>query len=379
MSPVPARPADVDDIHALRRALEDWMADRGVDQWPRGSLARARVAQQVDAGEWWVVRDDDGLAATIRLLWSDPDFWGDDPTPAVYVHGLMVTRRRSGDGLGGALLDWAAARGRDAGVGLFRLDCRTSNPALRRYYERRGFTAVGERDFGTHRSTLLERPLRRGTIGFLHTAHAHVPTFDALTVQEGLVAVHVVEPHLLDDVGRAGPDDEGVRRGTHEAVEELVRQGADVVVCTCSSLGPVAEQIATGVPVLRVDRPMVRAAVASGRRVGVVATVGSTLGPTCDLVLDEAARAGRSDAGTTVVPVLVDGAAWDALRSGDAARHASLVAAAVRDVAPDVDVVVLAQASMRAARPLLDDVPVPVLTSPATGVAAAARLVDRAR
>ncbi|MDC7123306.1 GNAT family N-acetyltransferase [Cellulomonas fimi] len=157
--PAPARPADVDDIHALRRALEDWMAERGVDQWPRGSLPRERVAAQVDAGEWWVVRDERGLAATIRLLWSDPDFWGGDDSPAVYVHGLMVARRRAGDGLGGALLDWAAARGRDAGAGLFRLDCRASNPALRRYYESQGFTAVGERDFGTHRNTLLQQPL----------------------------------------------------------------------------------------------------------------------------------------------------------------------------------------------------------------------------
>ncbi|GCE77449.1 GNAT family N-acetyltransferase [Cellulomonas biazotea] len=169
VTPVPAQPGDVDAIHALRRSLEDWMADRGVVQWPRGSLPRERVATQVAAGEWWVVPDgaDDGrpggsaraLAATVRLLRADPDFWGDDTTPAVYVHGLMVDRRRSGDGLGAALLDWAAAQGRDAGVGLIRLDCRTSNPALRRYYEGRGFRAVGERDFGTHVNVLLEQPL----------------------------------------------------------------------------------------------------------------------------------------------------------------------------------------------------------------------------
>ncbi|WP_273653685.1 GNAT family N-acetyltransferase [Cellulomonas fimi] len=162
LTPVPARSADVDEIHALRRDLEDWMADRGVDQWPRGSLPRDRVEAQVAAGEWWVVRDAHGLAATIRLLWSDPDFWGDDATPAVYVHGLMVARRRSGDGLGGALLDWAAAHGREAGVARFRLDCRTSNPALRRYYEGQGFVAVGERDFGTHRNVLLEQPVPAG-------------------------------------------------------------------------------------------------------------------------------------------------------------------------------------------------------------------------
>ena len=155
-----ATAADVDDIHALRRSLEDWMAAQGTVQWPQGSLPRERVAARVHAGEFHVVHDDAlGLVGTVRLLWSDPDFWGDDPTPAVYVHGLMVDRRAAGRGLGTALLDWAAARGRDAGVDLFRLDCRTTNPVLRAYYERYGFRAVGQRDFADFSCTLLERSL----------------------------------------------------------------------------------------------------------------------------------------------------------------------------------------------------------------------------
>jgi len=156
-----AAPGDVDRIHALRRSLEDWMAETGLNQWPVGSLPRERIAAQVDAGEWRLVHDDDGLAATVRLLWSDPDFWGDDHTPAVYVHGLMVARRRSGDGLGRALLDWSADQGRRAGVGLLRLDCRTTNPALRAYYEAYGFTVVGRRDFADFSCTLLELSLDR--------------------------------------------------------------------------------------------------------------------------------------------------------------------------------------------------------------------------
>ena len=155
--PQPATPADIDDIHALRRSLEDWMAANGTVQWPQGSLPRERIATQVDAGEWHVVRDNLGLVATVRLLWTDPDFWGDDDTPAVYVHGLMVDRRATGHGLGTALLDWAAARGRDAGVDLFRLDCRTTNPVIRAYYERYGFQAVGQKDFDGFSCTLLER------------------------------------------------------------------------------------------------------------------------------------------------------------------------------------------------------------------------------
>ncbi|AEE44921.1 GNAT family N-acetyltransferase [Cellulomonas fimi] len=165
-SPVPAGPQHVDAIHALRRSLEDRMAAAGVVQWPQGSMPRERVEAQVADGQWWVVPDPEiEVAGTVRLLWSDPEYWGDDPTPAAYVHGLMVDRRRAGSGLGGDLLAWAAARGRDAGATLLRLDCRESNPALRRYYEGQGFRAVGRRDLGSHANTLLERPVgaRRST------------------------------------------------------------------------------------------------------------------------------------------------------------------------------------------------------------------------
>jgi ribosomal protein S18 acetylase RimI-like enzyme len=165
MTPTPVRPAratpaDVDAIHALRRSLEDWMAANGTVQWQPGSLPRERIAAQVEAGEWHVVRNAGGLVGTVRLLWSDPDFWGPDQNPAVYVHGLMVDRRHTGAGVGTALLDWAQDQGRAAGADVFRLDCRTTNPVLRRYYEAYGFTAVGQRDFADFSCTLLELDLR---------------------------------------------------------------------------------------------------------------------------------------------------------------------------------------------------------------------------
>lgn len=158
-APRPATPDDIDAIHSLRRSLEEWMAARGTVQWPVGSLPRERIASQVAAGEWHVLDDDAGLVGTIRVLWSDPDFWGADETPSVYVHGLMVDRTRTGQGVGTALLDWARRRGLDAGVQKLRLDCRTTNPVLRTYYEGYGLTVVGRRDFADFSCLLLELDL----------------------------------------------------------------------------------------------------------------------------------------------------------------------------------------------------------------------------
>ncbi|MGY4644515.1 GNAT family N-acetyltransferase [Cellulomonas sp. URHB0016] len=163
MIPAPveqAIPEDAEAIHRLRRSLEDWMVARGVEQWPPGGMPLRQVVDEIADGQWHVVRDAEvGIAGALRLLWSDEPFWGPGQPPAVYVHGLMVDRRCAGRGLGTGLLDWAAAQGRAAGVGLFRLDHRTTNPVLGAYYERYGFTVVGRADFPTFSATLLELTL----------------------------------------------------------------------------------------------------------------------------------------------------------------------------------------------------------------------------
>ncbi|MCR6688601.1 MAG: GNAT family N-acetyltransferase [Cellulomonas sp.] len=157
MTPRLAGPGDVAAVHALRRDLEDWMAERGIDQWPVGSLPRERVAAQVADGQWWVVEDDEGVLATVRVVAADPEYWGEDATPALYVHGLMVARRATGRGLGRALVEWAHGRAQHAGVAWLRLDHRASNPHLDTLYRSWGFEAVGQTDRPGFPVVLMQR------------------------------------------------------------------------------------------------------------------------------------------------------------------------------------------------------------------------------
>jgi len=157
--PQQAGPADAAAVHALRRSLEDWMAARGIDQWPVGSMPLERVEAQVARGEWWVVRDDEGVVASVRVVTSDPEYWGDDDAPALYVHGLMVDRRASGSGLGRALVEWADARARDAGASWLRLDHRSSNQHLDDVYRSWGFEPVAVTDRPGFEVVLMQRPL----------------------------------------------------------------------------------------------------------------------------------------------------------------------------------------------------------------------------
>ncbi|MGW4023265.1 aspartate/glutamate racemase family protein [Streptomyces sp. NPDC005009] len=207
-------------------------------------------------------------------------------------------------------------------------------------------------------------------LALLHTSPVHVPVFDALRDQDhpGLELRHLVAEDLLERARVDGPaavaDDVRVR------VREAVDRGARAALCTCSTIGGVAEAAAAeaGVPVLRVDRPMAAAAVAAGARVVVLAALESTLRPTVTLVEEEARHAGRP---VEVRTVLVEGA-WARFEAGDSAGYVRRVADAA-DAVTGADAIVLAQASMAPAE-RLTATPVPVLSSPRPGLAAAARL-----
>ena len=170
--------ADAVALHELRRQIEDWLGALGIEQWGHGHVSRQEITEQIQAGQWHLVRDPSmGVAAAARRLWADPEVWGADDTPAVYVHGLMVHRGAAGRGLGSFLLDWAAERGRAEGAEVIRLDCVESNTALRTFYQRQGFQEVGRRDFDGpwYSATLLERTLQPGSPRAPRQGHPIVP------------------------------------------------------------------------------------------------------------------------------------------------------------------------------------------------------------
>jgi len=187
----------------------------------------------------------------------------------------------------------------------------------------------------------------------------------------GLAPRHVVDESLLNDTIAAGALTDDVRARFRARAEQARAEGADVIMLTCSSVGPAADALSEelGVTVLRVDEAMAERAVSLGPRVGVAATLPTTLDPTAGLVRRAADRSGTAAEVTTELAT----GAFQALRGGDAARHDALVVAALRALASRVDVIVLAQASMARALAGAESVEadgrrVPVLTSPRLGV-----------
>jgi Asp/Glu/hydantoin racemase len=144
------------------------------------------------------------------------------------------------------------------------------------------------------------------------------------------------------------------------------RMGADGILVTCSAFGPAIEQLAASlpIPVLKPNEAMFQAALAQGRRIGMLATFAPAIGTMTDEFDDFVSRSGHP---ATLKTVLVPDAIA-ALRQGDAETHNRLVAAQAPDLA-DQDVLMLAHFSTsRAAQAVRAAVGVPVLTAPEAAV-----------
>jgi Asp/Glu/hydantoin racemase len=216
----------------------------------------------------------------------------------------------------------------------------------------------------------INNNMQQKTLGLIHTSATLVPVFQQLCSQylPQVKVFNIVDDSLIKNVISCGELTPTNARRVVNYVGSAEVAGADFILVTCSSIGAAVEAAAelTNVPVLRVDQPMADQAVRTGKRIGVVATLSTTLQPTSDLVKRRAAVAGKE---IELQTVLCEGA-FDALMSGDAATHDAMVAKALRELSAKTDVIVLAQASMaRVADGLAaEDKKVPILASPGIAI-----------
>jgi hypothetical protein len=214
---------------------------------------------------------------------------------------------------------------------------------------------------------------RMADIVFIHTSPVHVATFDALLkeVAPQRRAVHIVREDLLAQAQRVGIRDAGLAAEVQAALKRAAGDGG-VVVCTCSTLGGLAESTGAveGVPVTRIDRAMADQAVQRGAPVLMVAALQSTLQPTETLLRSSAHRLGLP----LVLRSLWVEPAWPHFEAGRHDDYIAAIVTAVRAAVQAGETVVLAQASMAPAAEHLVQLGITTLTSPRLGVAHAVGL-----
>ncbi|MEU4420625.1 GNAT family N-acetyltransferase [Actinoplanes sp. NPDC024001] len=141
-----ASPADLDALVVMYQATQQWLAEKGSNQWATNTAerVRAKLTQAVERGECFVAENRNGIVGTITVDdFADPEFWSDDePESALYVHRMMVDRSAAGQNIGGRLLDYAEEVAARAGKKRLRLDAWRTNKPLHEYYMRQGLDLV---------------------------------------------------------------------------------------------------------------------------------------------------------------------------------------------------------------------------------------------
>jgi Asp/Glu/hydantoin racemase len=216
------------------------------------------------------------------------------------------------------------------------------------------------------------------TLGLIHTSATLVPVFADLCNQylPGVKLFNIVDDSLIKNTIAAGKLTPDTAKRVVHYVGSAQDAGADFILVTCSSIGAAVEAAALlqNVPVLRVDQPMADQAILTGKRIGIIATLSTTLEPTSDLVKRRAVFLKKE----IEITALVCEGAFEALMSGNAVLHDAAVATVLKELMPTVDVILLAQASMARVADALtaSEKSVPVLSSPFIAVQHIARILN---
>lgn len=156
----PGTAGDLEEVRELVRDAADWLrtskeTDQWARPWPDEVRHKERILNDLLKGKTWIGWDGTVAVATITVDTDEPLDLNEQPVwpadkrqqPALYVRRVIVRRRYAGQGLGAALLCWAAELAkRDHKVTLIRVDVWTTNTELHAYYERQQFRRCRVRD-----------------------------------------------------------------------------------------------------------------------------------------------------------------------------------------------------------------------------------------
>lgn len=185
---------------------------------------------------------------------------------------------------------------------------------------------------------------------------------------EGAEIASYEDPSILAEVREAGHVTAGAAARLVSMFMQATSDGADAILNCCSSVGEVADAAVsigkyTGVPIVRIDEEMCREAVRLGARIGVLATLPTTLEPTKNTIKRVAREMNRD---VVLVDGLIDGAFGI-----DQEQFKQMLWAKTEEIMDETDVILLCQGSMAYAEDYLHEKSGrPVVSSPRFGAQA---------
>jgi aspartate/glutamate racemase len=207
------------------------------------------------------------------------------------------------------------------------------------------------------------------TLGIIHAVNLTIRAMQPFLEKyiPDIEVVHLCDDTMQRDNIRAGV---GVIPKTNyykfaQYAHNLQEAGADMILLACSTFNYAAElaRPMIDIPIMQIDRPMMELAVCAGTRVGLLATLATTV-PSSERLLRIVAAEQKKEVEVTTV---LREEAFRAIQKGDAETHNAILLEEIEKLSGLVDSIVLAQLSMSALAPHITRTRVPVYDSGTTG------------
>ncbi len=215
----------------------------------------------------------------------------------------------------------------------------------------------------------MSKDLSNRTLGIIH---ASIITTKAVQKYIDEIIPEVKIMHVVDDTIQRDNIAAGVgvipKANYYKFAQyahNLEEAKVDLIMLACSTFNFAAElgRPLVNTPIAQIDRPMMELAVRTGKRIGLLATLPTTV-PSSERLLRIAAAEANKDIEITTV---LCSEAFQELEKGNVDLHNELLIKEIDQLSDKVDVIVMAQLSMSALAPVLKDTRVPVYNSGFTG------------
>ncbi|MGE4282985.1 MAG: aspartate/glutamate racemase family protein [Clostridia bacterium] len=224
----------------------------------------------------------------------------------------------------------------------------------------------------------MKKDLSSKTLGIIHAA-----VFTSNTVQPYIKEImpEVQVMHLGDDTIQR--DNLTAEVGTIPKMNYfkfttycsfLEEAGVDLIMLGCSTFNKAVElaRPMINTPLLQIDRPMMDLAVQTGKTIGLLATLPSTI-PSSERLLQLAA----DEAGKEIqIKTVLCSEAFKVLREGKPEKHNEMLMEEIDQLSKEVDCICMAQVSMSVLESRLTNTKVPVYNSGRTGFTRAREILE---
>jgi len=215
-------------------------------------------------------------------------------------------------------------------------------------------------------------------LAIIHTTPVTIEPLKELAVKTigDCEIINLVDDSILPQLSKNGGNIQEIAQRWESYAKIAEQQGADCILNACSSIGELVSftQPKVSTPIVRIDDAMAEFAIHSAEKIGVAATLETTLKPTLELLKQKASEKGKA---VEIEPILV-ASAYQKLMAHDKEGHDLDLAIALRELAKKVDIVVLAQASMaRVVSNFTEEEQSLFVTSPELGMDAVKRTLQK--